>query len=576
MKKTNKRNAERNPQPMLFARISRDVKRFALVILAVVIALSGSMLVLSFANSAQHKSTRFAGGGLPAAWVELQKYERDINGEETTKPVKGAMFTLHRVTDEDDVQIGTQFITDNAGRILPLNLAPGQYYFTETKPPQGYVFDFDGETLVTRYDFQVTGLESIDEPVRITAYNRRLTGELTVAKTVQNADGSELTAQQSSEAFEFLVEFFDNGDYSYIISDSTFASAADAPTQRLTDGKLLLCHGQSAVFAGVPTGTGYRVTEISAGDYIIESHNHEGDLPEQGIQANFINTYNPSVPPDDDAYLTVVKVVEGEVNETDLEELFIFNVTIDDEEHVLELKNNEESQPLLLPFGVAYTVSEQTKAGWQRVSLTNGQGTGRGVNVTAVQTNRYTSQIITQINGVKSWDMQGHDYAQKPESITVFLMQQDTIAQMVQVTPDADGNWQYTFSAPKHDHEGNEIIYTIDEAYNENYTAIIDGFDLTNRYDPPEVTESPTEPSPGIAPTPTVLPNLTDNPTHPAETAPPNRPSKTNEPGNQPNNPPPTGDINMMLWQITAILSGLALILLIIKRQVNHSDQKRY
>jgi LPXTG-motif cell wall-anchored protein len=69
----------------------------------------------------------------------------------------------------------------------------------------------------------------------------------------------------------------------------------------------------------------------------------------------------------------------------------------------------------------------------------------------------------------------------RPGSITVVLLQSGEEYKTMEVTPDTEGNWTYTFSGlPEFDDEGIPYVYTIDELEVEGYLSTVDGYDLNN------------------------------------------------------------------------------------------------
>ncbi|MEY8444364.1 prealbumin-like fold domain-containing protein [Lactococcus ileimucosae] len=151
--------------------------------------------------------------------VHLLKLEIDVEGNRTEVPVPGADFLLFRIPDqnpENPEQIHTTFTTDQEGRIT-VSLPPGRYFFQEVRLPYGFAPELDGEQQpIRRYDFTVD-TESNNEAPIVTAYNRRLAGDLIIEKTLVNDDGRELTEEQRAQLFEFRVTFSDGGTYSYQI-----------------------------------------------------------------------------------------------------------------------------------------------------------------------------------------------------------------------------------------------------------------------------------------------------------------------------------------------------------------------
>ena len=153
-------------------------------------------------------------------------------------------------------------------------------------------------------------------------------------------------------------------------------------------------------------------------------------------------------------------------------------------------------------------------------------------------TNTHESEEI-DISGSKIWI--GDDDGVRPTSITVVLYANGMEKLSATVTPDANGDWAFSFGdLPKYE-GGKEIEYSIGEVQVNGYTLVIDPtvnyeegtifFKLTNTYVPPTPGETPT-PTPRDEPTPT--PDSGETPTPGDDTETP--------PGNQPT-PSPTGEV---------------------------------
>ena len=56
-------------------------------------------------------------------------------------------------------------------------------------------------------------------------------------------------------------------------------------------GTILLRHGQTAVFDGLPVGTGYSVVEIPVTGYTVVPVGDRGVITEDGASAIFVNYY---------------------------------------------------------------------------------------------------------------------------------------------------------------------------------------------------------------------------------------------------------------------------------------------
>lgn len=100
-------------------------------------------------------------------------------------------------------------------------------------------------------------------------------------------------------------------------------------------------------------------------------------------------------------------------------------------------------------------------------------------------TNTYTPPETVDITVEKTWADNNDEAKKRPASITVNLLADGDNIQSVQITPDKDGNWAYTFTElPKYQQDGEtEIVYTVTEQPVAGYTTTIEGFKITNTMD---------------------------------------------------------------------------------------------
>ncbi len=320
------------------AAMTRAVSLFLTAVFLISSALTGTFAWQSISQTAKNENQ----GGAGAYPVQILKLEKDVDGNPTQTPVPGAAFYLFT---KDGVQIGGRYVTDSEGKIH-IELPSGDYYFEEIRPGYGFTFDADekGER-ITRYPFTVT--EGEPDTVVVTAYNRHLSGPLTVQKIVENADGSPLAEEQKQQEFVFTVTFSDEGTYSYRIDGGELQTVTSG-------GKIYLKHGQTAVFENLPVGVTYTVTEQPVLGYTITSTSHHGNISEQGAAAVFVNTYDPDQI--ETGSLTVSKEVLGDG--ADLNKEFTFTITLNGKTETFTLKHGESKTFPGLPIGTAYTVTE--------------------------------------------------------------------------------------------------------------------------------------------------------------------------------------------------------------------------
>ncbi|WP_431770758.1 Cna B-type domain-containing protein [Streptococcus gallolyticus] len=124
---------------------------------------------------------------------------------------------------------------------------------------------------------------------------------------------------------------------------------------------------------------------------------------------------------------------------------------------------------------VTYTVEE----------VNTPEGYTSSVDGTTI-TNTHTPET-TEVSGTKVWDDNNDQDGLRPDSIIVNLLANGEVVASQTVT--ADNDWNYAFTdLPKYDN-GNEIVYTVDEATTpDGYTSSVDGTTITNTHTP-ETTE---------------------------------------------------------------------------------------
>ena len=118
---------------------------------------------------------------------------------------------------------------------------------------------------------------------------------------------------------------------------------------------------------------------------------------------------------------------------------------------------------------ITYTISEDAVEGYTP--------TYTDFNVT----NSHTPETI-DISGSKTWDDKENQDGKRPESITIRLYADGKELRRLEVNE--EDNWKWLFEdLPKYEN-GREIVYTITEDAVTDYTAIINGYDVTNSYTP--------------------------------------------------------------------------------------------
>ena len=332
---------------------------------------------------------------------------------------------------------------------------------------------------VTTYSGTVTDTTEIRLPF-VNVYNpvaEEKLGSLVVSKTVsgENAD--------PDKVFTFQV---------------TFAGENAPELQTFT-----LKAGESKTFAELPHGITYTVTETETAGYDSVMSEASGVIVGEHSSAVTWTNLVPDVS-DEKVKLTVQKLLEGEVPESDKEREFAITLTVNGEETAFTLKGGEVKE-FEIPYGASYSVTEENyiREGFSQFII-NGTGTAVNDVTEAVIINTYVGEPYVEIAGQKHWELNGYD-VDLPDSITVQLKNGDTLIEEKTVEPGEDGLWAYSFHAPKYNDDGTEAVYTVTEMQVTGFTATYEGYDITNHYvkpisvDPPIITklvtgdEAPTE-----------------------------------------------------------------------------------
>jgi len=442
-------------------RSSKGLVYKAMSVMITAVMLLSAVMTGSYAwQAATNKENEFSGTQASDYAAVLLKYEREADGGESENPISDTVFYLYKLASGERTQVGGRYLTDSTGKVEVQGLTAGEYVFVEPQPKYGYAYDKDDDgNDIREYHFTVNK-DTPDKEVVIKAYNRRVSGGLEITKTVVNADGTALTEAQKDIPFEFTVKI--GGD-----------------TETFT-----LKHGESKIYTGIPVGTMYTVIEKPVPHYTISSNNHQGNISKNDAKSDFVNTYYDNPPDPADTTLTVRKITIGDG--ADLEKDFEFTVFIDGKKHEFTLRHEQE-KVFVLPVGAVYEVYEKDYSDewYEQSAIENGFGTATPQAVVAKKTNRYVGETMIDISGEKTWEHGSN--VNKPDSITIYLMNGDAVAETAEVVPDENGDWYYSFNVPQNDADGNAILYTIKEEPVPGYVSEVVGFDIRNVYiDPAE------------------------------------------------------------------------------------------
>ncbi|PKK40476.1 Collagen adhesin [Clostridiaceae bacterium JG1575] len=123
---------------------------------------------------------------------------------------------------------------------------------------------------------------------------------------------------------------------------------------------------------------------------------------------------------------------------------------------------------------IVYTVEEVKVEGYQAALSGNAKD---GFTIT----NSYTPET-TLVEGKKTWNDKDNQDGKRPEFINVTLLANGIEKETKKVT--AKENWSWRFENLPVYEAGQRIAYTLKEEGVEGYSAVVDGFNITNSYTP--------------------------------------------------------------------------------------------
>ena len=126
---------------------------------------------------------------------------------------------------------------------------------------------------------------------------------------------------------------------------------------------------------------------------------------------------------------------------------------------------------------IVYSVEEIGKVtGYTTTYATSGQST--------VITNSHETEKVS-VSGSKTWNDANNQDGKRPAKIFVSLLADGKVVLVKEVT--AADNWSWNFDNLDKFAGGKEIVYTISESAVEGYTTEINGFNVTNTYEPEQI-----------------------------------------------------------------------------------------
>ncbi|MCL2695179.1 MAG: Cna B-type domain-containing protein [Clostridiales bacterium] len=379
----------------------------------------------------------------------------------------------------------------------------GTYYTVTETPAKGYSVKSGGSSVVTHYEFVpvFTDGETYGCAIGSAAPEPFTSGDMLTLKPGRTATfylpvykdgepGTEtigVSLRSAAKENEFIVTFSDEGTYTYQLHKD--GTPVGAPQTLSSGDTLSWASDRSVVFEELPLALRYSVVKTEETDekgcISVSSNDSSGSIRKDKVsRASFTNTYDE--PKEGRVKITVKKIVEGDIPESEKDRVFWFNLTVNGGEPIRFPLKADEQKTFELNSGDTYSVTEEDPFHWGYVqtAAVNGAGTACAPEITIIFTNRYVGTLWIKVEGRKTWDMSHNPTAVLPSYILVQLLADGVVVQTIMVKPDADGNWLYGFVAPMHDGDDNEIKYTVQEVPVPGFVSEVDGFDIKNTRKP--------------------------------------------------------------------------------------------
>ena len=389
-------------------------------------------------------------------------------------------------------------------------------------------------------------------------------GDLEIGKTVL---GEEVDEAQLFD-FTLTLTHLHEDELEILVDDEVLV--IEGPTYEFNFG---LRHGEVFRIEGLPQGVRYDVIEHLTPGFIQEITRERGMIFAR--ETAYVQFYNEMIPEDEDGgeptvqtSLRVCKEVENEDSNFPSTGLFIFALYIDGEVYErFELRAGACRDFERLEVGASFEVIEvDSPDRYELISSGTSTGTLTEAEIVVTFVNRDT---LRDIPVEKLWDVGEFDVP-LPTDVTIHLMADGQIIEIVRLMPDEHGRWNHLFTVPRYDLNGSDIDYQVVEVPLPDWLGTMTVSEgkvtLMNTVIPPEEkeeTEEEEEEETVVTPEPPEEEEVEEE-----EVTPPAPPSEEGN-GNLPlpeippqSRPPQTGDqTQVMLWLILSWVSAAILLL---------------
>ncbi len=340
-----------------------------------------------------------------------------FNGDQTEIPVEGAEFDLYC----DEEKIGGPYITDVNGEInvelWNANKAiSGNYYFKESKAPEGFKFDPDKEYQISTSSNEIKASNDGDVNIELTKEDVD-TGKVIKGAVFKLEHESGKWALEKATDDQGKISFTGLIPGTYTLTEVTSAEGYKKQDQKITF-TIVVRDGQVQITGTVKTIEGQSVKledqtfKIEGTSISVTNEQKKGNLSvEKKVQYKKEQSEDPDL---NREFKIFVKLGSGseETRKVDVatEEPieFKFNNNTADVTYEFELKDGQKVTIEGIPLGTHYEVTEEAPGdNWKYMSVSPSGGTieKEDETVEVVVTNTWFKTKTTSLTVHKDWDI---------------------------------------------------------------------------------------------------------------------------------------------------------------------------
>ena len=406
--------------------------------------------------------------------------------DEQGNPLDDGVYELqnkktHKEVDEE--------VTNDDGQVIETDLPEGDYSFVETEAPDGYLID------KKPISFSADTIDEEDQKVVVTLSKTELEKDTPITiKGLTKGTSPVLINVDTEGASTVNIKSQIKLEY----TDGTTRNSHE--TEDFDDAVILWNFINQSKNQKLSINSPFQGTILAVGDTVDVHQNVDGSIIADTVLVN-AETHRWDL----QANETVVPIIKlAAMNHL----LSLDTTTVSGTKTWDDYDNKFNTRPTsitvqLLQNGEVFqtkTVTPNKEGEWHYeftdlpTTDESGQTYDYAIQETPVEgyttkvngydlVNTYLNTETTDVAGTKTWNDYDNKFNTRPESITVYLMQNGKEIDKQIVKADKEGDWTYRFdNLPKYDAEGKVYTYMIQEENVPGYTSEINGYDLVNTY----------------------------------------------------------------------------------------------